>query len=100
MILNQSNDKVWSAGSGGERFEFLKDGDLALYSYSNDAEMLWRSNTSLLLSNDRVNYADRAILYDDGQLFIIDNTTLSVQSVHNKLSANESYKTVVSDEYN
>ncbi len=50
---------------------------MVLYSYSNENKILWQTNTSTLLYQKSIFYADRAILYDDGQLFIIDNKTLT-----------------------
>eukprot|EP01083_Nonionella_stella_P277433 943139_1 len=83
FILNATNEIIWSALDSsdnaitkGSRFEFHKDGNMVLHSYS--AEQLWETETSTLLKRSSIYYADRAILKDNGQFFIIDDDTLTV----------------------
>eukprot|EP01084_Bolivina_argentea_P100487 180406_1 len=51
---------------------------MALTSYSSDTDILWETQTSTLLNRESIYYADRAILNDGGDFFIIDHATLTV----------------------
>eukprot|EP01083_Nonionella_stella_P187047 686351_1 len=83
VIWSAVNDSVWA-----ERFEFLRDGNMVLYSYSTSNDILWQTNTSTFMYRGGIFYADRAILYDDGQLYIIDNdatNTLKITGNHSQM---------------
>ena len=49
--------------------------------------MLWQSNTSTLMRLDSILYADRAVLTDDGQLWLTDNATLTRRAAFNLANA-------------
>eukprot|EP01084_Bolivina_argentea_P079578 144327_1 len=81
MILNGSNHKIWQQQfneKGGEKLAFLKDGNMIVYSYSNDNEILWSSNTSTLLDRDNIYYPNRAIISNNGEFILTDNITFNV----------------------
>ena len=116
MILDGNNEIIWKAthyyndnantttyddtdSIGAEKFLFQTDGNMVLYSYSSNNEILWQSQTSTLLNRDSIFYADRAVLDDNGTFFIIDNATFTIHFNSNK---NTSYdnKNEIAEAYN
>eukprot|EP01084_Bolivina_argentea_P207042 353342_1 len=62
-ILDSKNNITWQQdlhGVGGEKLEFRKDGNIVIYSYSNDKEIIWESKSSTLLDRDNIFSANRA----------------------------------------
>ena len=73
---------IWTTGtSTAEKFVFLKDGNMVLL--DSEAEVLWQTDTSTLMLLDSIFYADRAVLTDDGQLWLTDNATLTKRRAFN-----------------